>query len=713
MAVAGLVAACSANNPATAPAEAEAAGGELADNPLLAANELPYGLPPFDRIEDEHFAPALEQVMRAHRAEVERIARQQEAPTVENTLVALERAGVELDRLRAAFWARAATDATEALEATRRDMAPRLSAHDDAIMLDAELFARIELLHDGREELEVDAETRRLIERYHEDFVRAGARLSSEGKERLRTINAELASLETTFTQHALQEVNDSAVVIEEVEELAGLPAAEIRAAAELAAERGLEGAFVLTLVNTTEQPVLARLENRDLRERIYRASVSRGGRGGDFDNREILRRVIQLRAERARLLGYPHHAAYVLEEQTAQDVETVVEMHAQLIPAAVDRARAEAEELQQLIASTGGDFELRAWDWAYYAEKLRRHRYAFDESMLRDYLELDRVLARGVFFMAERLYGLTFEERDDLPIYHPDVRTFEVFDHDGEPLGLMLADLYARPSKRGGAWMNAYVTQAHLLDTRAVVGIHLNVPKPPEGEPTLLSWNEVRVLFHECGHALHGLLSDVTYPLFSGTAVPRDFVEYPSQVHEMWADWPEVLENYAAHHETGEPMPPDLLERLRRAERFNDGFRTTEYLAASALDLAWHQLAEDEVPAADEIDDFEAAALEAAGAALDVIAPRYRSTYFMHILGGYAAAYYAYVWSEVLDADTVEWFIERGGLTRENGDHFRKTLLSRGGSADAMELYRAFRGRAPRFEPLLERRGFSNPAER
>ena len=713
-----LVTACSSPKPAPSPEPDRPAGDSddaakepAADNPLLSPSDLPYGMPPFERIEDEHFGPALGDAMRRHLAEVEQIAAQTSDPTVENTLIALERAEADLTRIQRIFSARASTDTTDALEDTRTEMAPKLAAHQDAIYLNPDLFARIERLYDERDELDPDAETHRLIERYHEDFVRAGARLSEQDQERLRELNAELASLQTAFTQNALREDNESAVVVEDRSELAGLSDSEIRSAAEEAEQRGMKGKYVLTLANTTGQPVLAKLEDRELRERVHRASTRRGSRGGEHDNREVLRGVIELRAERAQLLGYPHDAAYRLEVQTAGDVETVNELHEQVIPPAVENARAEADDLQRMIDESGEDFELRAWDWAYYAEMLRRDRFDFDEATLRDYLELDRVLEDGVFFMAERLYGLTFEERDDLPVYHPDVRVFEAFDHDGESLGLMFSDMYARSSKRGGAWMSTYVSQSDLLDTKAVVGIHLNVSKPPRGEPTLLTWSEVETLFHEFGHALHALFSDVTYPRFSGTSVPRDFVEYPSQVHEMWADWPEVLEHYAVHHETGEPIPMELLERVQRAETFNEGFRSTEYLAASALDQALHQLAPSEVPAADEIEEFEAAALEAAGAALEVIPPRYKSTYFRHIIGGYAAGYYSYIWSEVLDADSVDWFVENGGLERENGDHFRRALLSRGGSEEAMDLYRAFRGRDPVIEPLLERRGFSREA--
>jgi peptidyl-dipeptidase Dcp len=503
-------------------------------------------------------------------------------------------------------------------------------------------------------------------------------------------------------------EVNAAAVVVDAAEELAGLTEAQVASAALAAKERGLEGKYVLPLQNTSGQPVLASLENRDLRRRIYETSLGRGSRGGEFDNREIVSRVIRLRAERAKLLGYENHAAYVLEDETALTTSAVNERLAELAPPAVRNAHRESAALQEMIESEGEGFELEPWDWAFYKERLRRTEYDFDQMALRPYFEMNTVLERGVFYAANRLFGLTFEERPDLPAYHPDVRVFEVRDAGGELCALFLADLYARPEKRGGAWMNSYVDQSQLLAEKPVVGNHQNIPKPPEGEPTLLTFDEVNTMFHEFGHALHGMLSDVRYPYFSGTSVPRDFVEFPSQVNEIWAIWPEVVENYAVHHETGEPMPQELVERVLALKRFNQGFATTEYLAAALLDQALHQLEPEDVPDAEHLLDFEAEALRRAGVALRAVPPRYRLPYFSHILSSYAAGYYSYIWAEVLDADAVEWFEENGGLKRENGDHFRRTVLSRGGSADAMTLYRTFRGRDPEVRPLLERRGLA-----
>ncbi|HET9948116.1 MAG TPA: M3 family metallopeptidase [Longimicrobiales bacterium] len=692
------------------PSDADSSGRGAQDNPFFRESPLPLGLPEFDLIRNEHFAPAFERGMAEQLAEVEAIASSPEPPTFENTLVALQRSGRVLARVSAVFDNLVAAHTDDGKEALRTELAPKLSAHTDAIRLNPELFGRIRSVHERLDELELGPEDRRLVERTYQDFVRAGALLSEADKERLRAINAELAGLATRFSQNVLAEVNDVAVVVDTREELAGLSDAEIAAAAREAEERGLTGRFVLPLLNTSGQPVLARLENRELRRRIHETSLARGSRGGPWDNREIASRMVRLRAERARLLGYPSHAAWVQENQTARTPEAVGDLLAQLTPPAVRNALREAERLQEVIDAEGGGFELEAWDWAYHTEKVRRAEYDFDEGELRPYFELGSVLERGVFFAANRLYGITFEERTDLPLYHPDVRLFEVHDADGSLLALFLFDPYARPSKRGGAWMSHYVRQSNLLGDRPVVAVHTNVPKPNEGDPTLLTLDEVTTIFHEFGHALHGFFSDVAYPRFAGTSVPRDFVEFPSQVNEMWATWPEVLASYAVHYETGEPMPSELLDKVLALETFNQGFATTEYLEAAIVDQALHRLAPEEVPGAEEILAFEADALRAAGAYLEDVPPRYRVPYFSHIFSNYDAAYYSYIWSEVLDADAVEWFRENGGLRRENGDHFRATLLSRGGSADEMTLYRAFRGRDPRVEPLLERRGLTEP---
>ena len=678
------------------------------DNPFLAESSLYMKFPPFDRIEDSHYLPAFEAGMEAQLAEIETIATQAAAPTVENTLVPMEVSGQILARTSSTFFGMIAAHTNDTLNEVQVEIAPQLSEHSDAILLNAALFARIKTLYDSRDSLGLDPETLRLVEETHRDFVRAGAELSEDDKQELRMINTKLAELQTEFSQNVLNEVNDSAIVVDTREELAGLTDAQIEGAADAAEERDLAGKYVIPMLNTTQQPTMAALENRELRERMLATSRVRGNQGGEYDNREILVQTAVLRAEKAQLLGYATHADYILNDQTAKTVAAVNERLASLTPPAVANAVREAADLQAMIDAEGGDFELAAWDWDYYSEKVRQERYAFDESELKSYLELDSVLQNGLFYAATQVFGITFEERFDLPVYQEDVRVFEVFDPDGSTLSLFIFDPYARSSKRGGAWMRAYVSQSHLEDTLSIVANHINISEPPEGEPTLLTFGEVTTIFHEFGHALHGMFSNVTYPSFAGTRVPRDFVEYPSQVNEMWSTWPEVLQNYARHYETGEPMPAELLAKVLEAEQFNQGYATTEYLAASLTDQALHQLNPDEVPSADELMQFEADALAAGGADLATVPPRYRLTYFSHIMGGYSAGYYSYIWSEVLDADTVEWFKENGGMSRDNGQHFRETLLSRGGSEEAMTLFRNFAGREPNVEPLLERRGLN-----
>ena len=705
-----VLGACSDNQPGLADSEmqdAEPAGAAAETNPLLVASTLPYGMPPFDQIRNEHFLPAYERAMAQETAEVEMIAGSPEPASFENTILALERSGQALTRVARIFNNINGANTNPDMQAVQREMAPRLSAHSDSISLNSDLFARVNTLYSQREELALDPEADRLIERYHTSFVRAGAQLNEEQKQRLRDINSELARLGTQFTQNVLAEVNASAVVLDTREELAGLSNAQIQAAADEAVSRGEDGKYVITLRNTSGQPPLASLENRALRERIQRASVARGSRGNEFDNTGVVSDTLKLRAERAQMLGYDTHADFILSEQTAGSKVVVNQMLGGLAPVAVANARIEGEEIKRVIDQTAEDpFELEAWDWAFYAEKVRQVRYSFDQSEVRPYFELNNVLDNGLFYAAEQVYGLSFERRDDLPTYHPDVQVWEVFDVDGSGLGLMLGDFYARGSKRGGAWMNSYNTQSALLGGSKVVGNHLNITKPPAGEPTLMTFDEVTTLFHEFGHVLHGLFSDVEYPRFAGTSVPRDFVEFPSQVNEMWATWPDVLENYALHYETGERIPQDLLDRVLEAAQFNEGFGTTEYLAASIIDQALHQLPPEEIPDADSIMAFEAQALADAGLNYDPVPPRYRTPYFSHIMGGYSAGYYSYIWSEVLDADAVQWFRENGGMLRENGDRFRNTLLSRGGSKDAMQLYQDFAGRLPDIEHMLRRRG-------
>ncbi|MFJ4098452.1 M3 family metallopeptidase [Amycolatopsis japonica] len=674
------------------------------DNPFAAPSELPYALPPFDRIADEHFLPAFEAGLAEHAAEIEEIANSAEPPTFENTIVALEKSGRLLSRVSSVFFNLAGSNANDEIQRVQAEMAPRLAAHADAINLNPALFARINSLFERKDELGLDTESLRLLERHHTDVRRAGAGLPEADQKRLRELNEQLSTLSTRFQQNLLKDTNELAVVVDDVAELAGLGEDEIATAAETAGE---EGKYVLKLTLPTAQAALASLEDRALRERIFTASVSRGNRGNESDNNEVVAELVRLRAERAAVLGFPDHASYVIEDETAKTAQAAVGLLERLAPVAVANAKAEAEELQRYLEADIPGAVLRPWDWAFYAERVRKDRFEVDTAALRPYFELNRVLTDGVFFAASKLYGLSFTERDDLPKYHPEVRIFEVFDADGSELGLFLLDYYARDSKRGGAWMNNFVDQTKLLGTKTVVVNVLNVAKPPSGEPTLLTFDEVVTAFHEFGHALHSLLSDVEYPMFSGTNVPRDFVEYPSQVNEMWMLWPEVLANYAKHHVTGEPLPQEQIDKLLASQQYGEGFSTTEYLAASLLDQAWHALGtEDNV---DDVQRFEAEALTKAGVALEAVPPRYRTTYFAHIFsGGYSAGYYSYIWSEVLDADTVQWFRENGGLSRKNGDHFRRELLGRGGSVDPMAAFRAFRGRDPEIEPLLKRRGLA-----
>lgn len=692
-------------------AMSEAAMPDSQSNPFFTESTLPLKYPHFDQIQDSHFGPAFDRGMAEQLKEVEAIANNSEKPTFENTIIAMEKSGQTLGRAASVFFNLVGADTNPMREKIQAEYAPKFSAHSDAINLNSALFARIKTLHDNRNSLGLDPEGVRLIERYYTNFVRAGANLSDADKAKLKQMNSELAQLGTKFSQNVLAEVNDSAVVVDSREELAGLSDEQIAAAAEAAKKRGLEGKYVIALLNTTGQPPLSDLENRALRERLYKASIERGSRGNEFDNTGIVSRVTKLRADRAKLLGYPTHAHYVLEDETAKTPEAVNAMLGQLAPAAVANAKREAADLQAMIdreqkAKGEATFKLQPWDWAYYAEKVRQDKYNFDGGQLKPYFEMKNVLENGVFHAANQFYGLTFKQRTDLPTYHPDVLVYDVFDKDGQQLSIFLFDPYARASKRGGAWMNSYVDQSELMGTLPVVANHQNIPKPGDGKPTLLTWDEVTTMFHEFGHALHGMFSDVKYPMFSGTSVPRDFVEYPSQVNEMWADWPSVLANYAKHHETGQPMPKQLLDKVVAASKFNQGHATTEYLASAMLDQKWHQAAADRLPDANGVMDFEAKALAADGIDFYAVPPRYRTPYFSHIMGGYAAGYYAYIWSEVLDANTVAWIKNHGGLTRENGDRLRATLLSQGGSKDALQLFRDFAGAEPQIQPLLERRG-------
>jgi peptidyl-dipeptidase Dcp len=694
---------------------ATASAAYAASSPFAQISSLPYNLPPFDKIRDSDYQPSFEAGMAQQRQEVSAIAANPAAPTFDNTIVALERSGQMLGRVKDVFFNLISANTSPVLDQTQQDIAPKLAEHEDAIFLDPALFARIEQLYQQRAGLGLDPESLRLLERYRTDFVRAGARLSPAEKDQLRKMNQQLSSLTTQFQQNLLKSSNEGAIVIDKVADLDGLSAEGIAAAAQAAASRKLEGKWLITLQNTTDQPVLAQLKNRQLRERIYKASINRGD-GGAGDNVGNVAQIVKLRAQRAALLGYPNHAAYVLEEETAGTPAAVNKMLAQLAPPAAANARREAAAMQQLIdrqakASHTKPFKLQPWDWGFYSEQVRKARYSFDESQIKPYFELNNVLQEGVFYAAHELYGVTFKERTDLPVYQQDVRVFEVFNEDGSALGLFLFDPFARDNKQGGAWMNNYVSQSHLFGTKPVVSNNINIAKPPAGKPVLLSFDEVNTLFHEFGHGLHGLFSNVEYPMFSGASVPPDFVEYPSQFNEMWSHDPKVLAHYAKHYETGKPMPRALLNKLLAARKFSAGYDTSEYLAAAMLDQSWHQLSTNQTPDVTDVMAFETKALGSAKGY--VVPPRYHTTYFSHVFSnGYSAGYYAYIWSDVLAKDTEHWMNTHGGLKRANGDLLRAKVLSRGFSGDPSALFKDFYGRGPDVGPLLEARGLSGAAK-
>ncbi|MEU5474369.1 M3 family metallopeptidase [Streptomyces lydicus] len=669
-------------------------------NPFFEPSDLPYALPPFARIRHEHYLPAFERGMAEQREEIAAIGSRTAPPTFENTVEALERSGAVLGRVSRVFFNKAGSDTDDALQALEAELAPRLAAHDDALLLDPALFARLDALYEAREDLALDPEQVRVLERHHTLRVRAGARLAPDQQRRLRELNAEIAARCAEFRRNLRAATAEAALVLERAEELAGLPSDQVAAAAENARALGRPDGFVLSLKNFTSQTELATLDDPALRERLLAASL---GRGTEC-NGPVAVALARLRAERAALLGYPSHAAWEVADRTAGTTEAVEEMFGRLAGPAVANAVREGA----VLSKAAGVAEIGAADWQYYAERVRKERFDLDAAALRPYLELETVLRDGVFHAANLVYGLTFTERPDLVAYHPDARVFEVCEEDGSALGLYIGDFHARPSKRGGAWENELVQQSHLLGHRPVVVNNLNVARPPAGEPVLLTWREVGTLFHEFGHALHALFSDVRYPLLAGTQVPRDFVEFPSQVNEMWAEQPEILAHYARHHVTGEPMPPDLPGRLREAESFGAGFRVVEHQAAAVLDWSWHSLpADGDLPDEGDAEAFEAAALERWGLALPAIPPRYRTGYFAHVFGGgYAAGYYGYRWAEVLDADTVRWFRENGRTVRESGEIFRRELLGRGGSVDPMAAFRAVVGHDPELGPLLARHG-------
>ena len=678
----------------------------MSQNPFLTKSNLEYELPPFAEISEDDYLPAFYAGMEEQIAEVEKITSEAEV-TFENTLVALERSGGILGRVAAVFYNKSSSDTNEAIDKIEAEIAPKLAAHSDKIKLNQKLFARITKLVDSG--LDLNSEDAWLLKRYHRDFLHAGAGLSDSQREEIQKINEELSTLQTEFSKRVLSETNDLAVFADDIKELDGLSENQIKACKAAAESRGIQDKYMIGAVNFTGHPLLRSLKIRELRRKIMQASLSKGLRGNDFDTRQVLLKMVKLRAKRAEIFGKRSHAQYSLSEQTAGSPERVHDMLKKIAPAALANAKAEGRDLERL-AKLDGIEKLESWDWDYYTEKVRAEKYDLDTSLMKPYFELESVLFKGVFFSAGKLYGMSFKERPDLVTYHPEARAFEVFNEDGSKIGLYIADFYTRDSKRGGAWMNSLVKQSHLLNQLPVVVNNLNIPKPPKGEATLLTLDETTTLFHEFGHAIHGLLSNVKYPRFSGTAVQRDFVEFPSQVNEMWILDPQIVDNYARHYQSGERLPQSWIDKLEESSTFNEGHATTSYMAAAILDLAWHSLSSDEVIS--DVEKFEAEAIESYGLAYDCVPTRYRSSYFSHIFaGGYSAGYYGYIWAEVFDADTGEWFKENGGLTRNNGDHLRSKLMSQGGSIDSLEMFRNFRGRDAVIEPLLKRRGLLSNA--
>lgn len=679
---------------------------QSADNPFFHDWGTPFETPDFNRIKDEHYMPAFEEGIKRHRGEVERIANDPAPPTFENTIEALEASGTLLTDVSNVFFNLTDANTNPQIKEIAEEVAPKLSQLQDDITLNEKLFTRIKAIHDQRDHLGLNVEQSRLLDDYYKDFVRGGANLSETDKVEFRKINERLSVLSLKFGDNVLEENNAYEMVIDDKAALEGLTEAAITAAAEAAVELGHEGKWVFTLHKPSMLPFLTYSTRRDLREEIFKAYINRGNNGNELDNKAILAEMVALRANRARLLGYETHAAYVLDRNMARKPKAVYDLLGKLWKPSLARAKAEARELQAMIDAEGGGFQLQPWDWWYYAEKVKKQKYAFDDEVLRPYFEVENV-RRGAFTVAERLFGITFEKREDIPVYHQDVEVFEVKDSDGSHIGIYYVDYYPRASKRGGAWMNAYRKQSRLggKEFTPIICNVSNISKPTADKPALLSVDEVSTLFHEFGHALHGLLSDCTYPSLSGTSVARDFVEMPSQVFENWAMEPQVLALYAKHYQTGEPIPEELIAKMKRAQHFNQGFATTEYLAASFLDMDWHTVT---APPEGDVLSFEEEKLHDIGLISEIVV-RYRSPYFRHIFaGGYSSGYYSYIWAEVFDADAFEAFKEEGLLNRETGMRFREEILAKGGTEDAMVLFKRFRGAEPRIEPLLKRRGLN-----
>lgn len=668
------------------------------ENPLLIESTLEYAAPDFSKIKDEHFRPALLKGMELQAERVKAIAESAEVPTFENTIVALEQSSSELDRARSVFYALASAHTNDTIKNVQKELSPKFAAHSDAIYLNDKLFARIKELYEKRENLNLDAESKKLLEYYYEDFVISGANLSAENKEVLKGYNAELASLQTDFNQTLLEGNLAAAQIFEDEKALDGLSTEKLKSLAS-------DGKWKVPVLNTTQQPLLVELKNRETRKQIFEAAWKRTD-GGKHDTNEIIKKIVILRAKKANLLGFKNYAEWALQQTMAKTPENIYKFFKDLVPASVGKAKSEAKEIQAQIKATGGNFTLTPYDWTFYAEQVRKAKYNLDENEIKPYFELKTALEKGVFYAAEKLFGITFKERKDIPVYHPDVVVYELFEEDGSKLGLFYGDFFARESKRGGAWMSSFVKQSKLSGKKPVIYNVCNYTKPADGAPALLSYDELTTLFHEFGHALHGFFADQQYASLSGTAVARDFVELPSQFYENWALHPEILTNYAVHYQTKEVIPQALIDKIKKASTFNEGYAFTEVLAAANLDLQWHTISGD--AKIDDVTTFETEALKKTGLFLEEVPPRYRSSYFAHIFGGgYGAGYYSYQWTEMLHHDAYIWFLENGGLTRANGQRFRDMILSRGNTLDYEKMYLDFRGKQPSIEPMLKARGF------
>ncbi len=675
---------------------------------------LPFNAPDFTKISEDAYLPAFEKGMAIQKAEIDAIVNNPAAPTFENTIVALERSGRMLGRVARVFFALTGSNTTDKLDDINTEVSPKLTAHGDAIALNPELFARVKAVYDQRAAMTMTREDAKLLEDTYEGMVHAGALLTAAERERVKEINTELSEITTEFGQAARDAMADQPVIFDTREELAGLSDSDIKAAADLASEKGFAGKYAIALQNTTQQPLLPSMSNRAAREKLFQASYHRADGTTDIDTRELVAKIAALRAEKAALFGESDWASYAMWDRMAEKPATALGFMERMVPALAATQRREAEMLNAAIAADGGNYEVQPWDWYRYANKVKAERYDLDEDAVAEYFQLDKVLEDGVFYAANKLYGLNFKRRTDLPVYHPDVWTYTVYDRDGSELGLFYFDPFQRESKRGGAWMSNFVDQSHMWGTKPVIYNVLNIPKAPAGETQLVSFDNVNTMFHEFGHALHGFFANQRYESLSGTAVARDFVEYPSQVNEIWATYPEVLANYAKHYKTGAPIPTEMIDKIDAASKFNQGYDFGEVVAAALLDMKWAALSKDEAAAIDtpeKVDAFERKSLEELGLEIDLVPPRYRTTYFNHIFSGptgYSAGYYSYLWTEMLDRDSRKWFLDNGGLTRANGDHYRETVLSTGGTMDYFEMFRNFAGREPDVTPMLEARGLT-----